>query len=171
MNLKASLFYLGVLIFFFTFLVSTLAFAEIEIGSGNSSMTGGRFVPSIDLAYLQNNNVLAWSGTGVKSGYYYQSSHQLSYFKSWKAGDMWGGDVNSGFGGSVAYTTRAFQDEGSTLEQKDSDFLLGPAIRMNLSYGFFYINMSATFGIRNVLTHAMSLTFQDVESLSVGVRF
>jgi hypothetical protein len=171
MIFKGSISSFAAFIFLISTLFSNFAIAGIEIGSGNSSMTGGRYVPSIDLAYLHDNNVFAWSGTGVKSGYYYQSSHQLSYFKSWKAGDMWGGDVNSGFGGSVAYTTRAFQDEGSTLEQKDSDFLLGPAIRMNLSYGFFYINMSATFGIRNVLTHAMSLTFQDVESLSVGVRF
>ena len=153
------------------FVVPKIALAGIEVGTGNNSMTGGRYVPSLDLAYLYNDKVFTWSATGVKNDYYFQSSHQIGFFKSWKAGDMWGGDMTSGFGGSIAYTSRGFQDKGSTNEKKDSDFLIGPAFRMNLSYNFFYINMSATFGIRNLAAHLGSLTFQDVESLSVGIRF
>lgn len=157
-----------------SFITLTFSFpvqAGFEIGTGSNSMTGGRYVPTLDLAYLHNDKIFTWSATGVKSDYYYQSSHQLGIFKSFKVGDMWGGMVNAGFGGAAAYTSRGFQDEGSTNEQKESDFLIGPAIRMNLSHSIFYLNMAGTFGIRNLTTHALSLTFQDVQSLSVGVRF
>lgn len=163
--------YLLVISFLFTSSFSILARAGFEIGTGSNSMTGGRYIPSLDVSYLHNDKIFAWSATGVKSDYYYQSSHQISFFKSWKAGEMFYGTVNAGFGGAAAYTSRGFQDEGAAAEQNDSDFLIGPAVRMNLSYKFFYFNMSSTFGIRNLATHLLSLTFQDVQSLSVGVRF
>lgn len=155
----------------FIMVLSISARAEFEIGTGNSSITGGRYVPSLDLAYLQGGKIFAWSATGVKSSYYFQSSHLVAFFKSLKAGKMWGADVNSGVGGAAAYTVRGYKDEGAASEQKDSDFLIGPAFRMNLNYKMIYFNINAIFGIRNIGTHVLSLTFQDVQSLSVGIRF
>ncbi len=124
------------------------------------------------MGVLHNDNVYNFSSTGVRNSYYYQSSYQLAYYKSWKAGSMWSGEMTSGFGGALSYSIRSFKDEGTTATERTvSDVVVGPSLRMNLAFGFFYINMSATFGLRNLENHIGSLTFQDVESLSIGVRF
>lgn len=160
-----------ILFFITAFIFSFSAFAALELGAGTNSFTGGRFVPSLDLALTTSDQAFTWSTTGVKNSYYYQSSYLLGYYKTWNAGTMWGGDMNTGFGGAIGYTARAFIDEGSSTEEKASDFLLGPAIRMNWSYGMFYFNMAVTFGLRDLNQHITGLTFQDIESISLGVRF
>lgn len=152
-------------------LFSLQAAAEVEIGVGMNSFTGGRHIPALHLAYASADQAYTWSATGVRSGYYYQASHQIAYYRTWNSGTFWGSDVSSGFGGALAYSARSFQDENATSEDTTSDILLGPAMRVNLSYGVVFIDMSITFGLRNFMTHLSSLTFQDVEFLAMGVRF
>ena len=147
------------------------ALSEIELGSGTSSFTGGRLIPAIELGYATPNQVFTWAATGVRNSYYYQASHQLAFYKTWNVGTMWGGDMNSGFGGALAYSLRSFKDEGSTTENNASDIVIGPCLRMNLSYGFVFFNMAATFGLRDFGTHLTGLSFQDIEFFSMGVRF
>jgi hypothetical protein len=144
---------------------------EMAIGAGINAQTGGRNVPAIEISYLRSNDIFTWAATGVRNEYYYQASHLLFYFRNWKAGTMWGGDVNAGFGAGAGYSIRGFQDEGSTTEVTKSDFLLGPALRLNWSLGFFYLNLSTVFGLRDLQTHIVGLTFQNVESLTIGFRF
>lgn len=146
--------------------------AGFEFGVGSNTFTGGRFVPSLDLAYTSSDKIFAGSSTGVRSSYYYQSSYQAAFYKSWKSGTMWSGEMISGFGGAVAYSVRSFKDEGATATERTvSDIVVGPSLRMTWGFGFFYINMTATYGLRNLTNHLSGLTFQDVESLSLGFRF
>jgi hypothetical protein len=151
--------------------LGSIGFADIEVGSGMNSLTSGRVIPSLEISYATGDSALSWVGSGVRNAYYYQAAHQLSYFKTWNSGTLWGGNISSGFGGGAAYSVRSFQDEGSTTESKASDYVLGPALRMNWSYGFVFINMTATFGIRDLWQHLAGLTFQDIETISIGVRF
>lgn len=144
---------------------------DLEVGGGLNSFTGGRTVPSLELAYLKNSQAFAWAATGVRNKYYYQASHLLFYFRTWNAGSMWGGDVDAGFGAGAGYSVRGFQDEGSTTETTASDVLLGPAIRLNWSFKVVYLNFSTLYGLRQWDKHLLGLNFQDVESLTVGVRF
>lgn len=159
-------------LFLIVFLLHTSnAFADFEIGSGTNSYTAGRYVPSIDLSYATPDQVFAVSTTGVKNSYYYQSSYLVAYFRSWNVGTFWGGNMSTGFGGAAGYSVRSFQDKGSTVSSDTSDFIIGPTFRMHLSYGFFFINMSSLLGLRDLSNHITGLTFQDVESFSIGVQF
>jgi hypothetical protein len=150
--------------------MSSKAQASLEVGIGTSSFTGGRITPSLEFALSANDYALSWFATGMRNSYSYQSSHLVSYYQTWSAGTFLGGDMISGFGASAGYSVRSFQDVGAASEQKVSDYLLGPALRMSWSYGMVYFNFSATFGVRDLLRHLTSLTFQDVETLSVGIR-
>lgn len=145
--------------------------SDVEVGGGINSFTGGRTVPSLEISYLPTNHVFSWAATGVQTKYYYQSSHLLFYFKNWEAGTLWGGGVKAGFGGGAGYSVRGFQDENSTRESVKTDYLLGPAIRLNWSYGPIYLNFSTLFGLRDVQKHLLGLNFQNVESLTLGVNF
>jgi len=156
----------------FLLCLSAKTFASFEVGAGSNTFTGGRFVPSLHLGYSQSDNVYTFSSTGIRNSYYYQSSYLAAYYKSWKAGTLWSGEMNSGFGGAVGYSVRSFKDEGATATEKTvSDFIVGPSLRMNLVFGFFYVNMAITFGLKKLENHISGLTFQDVESLSLGVHF
>lgn len=168
MNIHQRYFYL---FFILHFLQPSFANASLEIGSGMSSMIGGRVIPAFDLAITTTDRAYTFLSTGVQSSYYYQSSYQLGYYKIWSSGSFLGGDIQSGVGASIAYSLRGFQDQNSTTETKATDYLGGPALRMNLSYGFIYINMSIVFGLRSLTQHLIGLTYQDISSLSFGVRF
>lgn len=143
----------------------------LGFGAGINSFTGGRTIPSLEISYQQTEQAFAWAATGVQSKYYYQSSHLLFYFRTWKAGSMWGGDVAAGFGGGLGYSIRGFQDEGATSEEKVSDFLFGPAIRLSWSFGPVSLSFSTLYGLRDIQKHLFGLNFQDVQNLSLGFRF
>lgn len=145
--------------------------ASVEVGGGMNSLTAGRIRPAAEISILTGDSAISWTSAGVRNSYYYMAAHQISYFKTWNSGTLWGGTINSGFGAGGAYSVRSFKDEGSSVEEKTSDYILGPAIRMNWSYGFLYLNLSCTFGIRDLWQHLTGLTFQDVETISLGVRF
>ncbi|HPI39215.1 MAG TPA: hypothetical protein PLJ21_00320, partial [Pseudobdellovibrionaceae bacterium] len=152
----------------FILLLSPTVFAVVELGVGMNSLTAGRVIPALEVSYSSGDSLYSWNGSGVRNFYYYQTAHQISYFKTWNSGTLWGGNITSGFGGSAAYVSRSFKDEGSLVEENSSDFIIGPALRMNWSYGFVFISMTATFGLRDLWQHISGLTFQDIESLSIG---
>lgn len=142
-----------------------------ELGGGLNSQIGGRAVPSLETSVQMSQHSVAWAATGVRSKYYYQSSHLLFYFYNWEAGSMWGGAVKTGFGGGAGSSVRGFMDEGATEEEVANDYLLGPALRLNWSYSFIYLNLSVVFGLRDWQKHLLGLNFQNVESLTLGIRF
>lgn len=145
--------------------------ASYEMGVGSTSLTSGRIVPTLALAVTDSSWTVSGFSTGVQNSYYYQSSYGVNYFKTWNAGTFWGGNLSHGFGGGAVYSLRAFQDEGSTSEAKSTDFLLGPSLRTNWSYGnSVYINIDAIFGVRNPFVSIFSLAFQDAICMSVGIR-
>lgn len=171
MRLKPIKFETVFLFWMTLFFFSQSLFASFEVGGALNSLTSGRVIPSVEFSFSAGDSLYSWVGAGVKNNYYYQTSHQFSYFKTWNAGSFWGGDIQSSFGVSGAYLLRSFTDEGSTTEEKSTDYILGPAIRMSWSYGFLFLNMTATFGIRDLWQHLSGLTFQDIETLSIGMRF
>jgi len=64
-----------------------------------------------------------------------------------------------------------FQDTGSTVEEKKSDFAAGPAFRVHWNFvGPMYFNMEATYGLRELSRH-LTFNFQDMVSFSFGVQF
>lgn len=147
-----------------------LAFSSVEIGTGYSSSHSGRKVSTLALAYSTPNFALSTYSTGVKNEYYYSSAYGIHAFKMKKVGAFFGGPVQAGLGVGMLYSKSAFKDSDDTKESSNSDFLIGPAFRVNWSFlrGFF-VNIDATYGLRNFSSH-LQLNFQDSVSTSIGVR-
>lgn len=81
---------------------------------------------------------------------------------------MFGGTVNAGFGAATVMSVREFQDDGATTDpEKAGDALFGPIVRANLSWGWMYIDVTATYGIRN-FGRLIQLSSQDVVCFSLG---
>ena len=151
--------------------ITTPSYGNIEVGTGLSSATGGRTVPTLALGVHLSNWTASGFATGVQSEYYYHSAYAAHLFRTWKSGTFLGGNVESGFGGGLYYSQRAYQASNETVETTSSDFVFGPAYRLHLVYwDHVYINMDAIFGLRDFSLHT-ALTFQDVISLSLGVTF
>ncbi|MBK9295239.1 MAG: hypothetical protein IPM57_12510 [Oligoflexia bacterium] len=146
--------------------------ASVEAGFGVTSATSGRLVPAVSAAVTWSDKwALTGFSTGVSTNAYYQSTYGLSFFRTWKAGEIIGIDVQSGFGLGTFFSKREFKNlsSGSAAEQK-TDFGVGPALRMNLSFfKNFYLNMEATYGLRELGAH-FTFNFQDMVSASLGFR-
>ena len=66
---------------------------------------------------------------------------------------------------------RGFLDANSTTETTATDYILGPAIYLSWSYGFLQFKFTSIFGLRDLSQHLLGLTFQDSQTISLGVRF
>lgn len=146
------------------------AHALVDLGVGFNSGTSGRQVPAIAAGINGSGWAITGTSTGVQNDYYYYSNYSLSYFWTWSAGQILWGNASAGFGVGTFYNEHAFKDEGSSTEEDQSDFGLGPAFytRWNV-LGPVYLNMEVIFGLRDILRH-VTLNGQDVVTFSVGVR-
>jgi hypothetical protein len=152
-----------------TFLFPSYLFASVQAGTGLSSTTSGRMVPGLEFGLGVENWRATVSAVGVKSAYYYNSSYTAGFFRTWKAGSLFWGEIESGLGGGVMYAERGFQDEGSTEEQKKSDVVAGPAFFVQwFVAGPVYLKLDMLWGFRG-LGPLIGLNGQDVVFLSLGL--
>lgn len=157
------------LIFIAFFKVQVL-FASVELGMGLNSGFAGRLVPSLNHAYSSPSFAMSAFSSGVKNDYYYHSVYGLNLYYMRKAGDLFAGDVQFGFGLGTMFAERGFQDLGDTNTETHSDYLLGPSFRVNWSYfDSIFMNIDATYGLRDIGNH-IGMNFQEIISFSVGAR-
>jgi hypothetical protein len=159
----------------FIFMLASLlsaegAFASVQLGSGLSSSMSGRLVPGVELAA----GTEIWRGSvnsiGVNTGYYYHSSYSAAFFRTWKAGELFWGEVESGLGGGVMYAVRGFRDEGSATETTKDDVAAGPAYFVQWQFaGPVYMKIDMIWGLRG-LGQLIGLNGQDVIFFSLGVK-
>ncbi len=151
-------------------MVPLSSFASVEVGTGYTSAYSGRKVTTLALAYSTPNYALSTYMAGVKNDYYYQSSYGVNVFSMRKGGDLMGGLVQGGFGLGLLYSKSGFKDSDDSSESTNTDFLIGPAFRLNWSFfNNLYLNIDATYGIRNISSH-IQMNFQDSVSTSIGFR-
>lgn len=144
--------------------------AGVDVGLGFNSTTSARLRPALILGTSWGNSRLSAGLTGVKSNYYYHSSYNLAFYKTWKSGDLFFADVESGLGVGGLYSLRSFQDEGSSTATNKSDFVLGPAFEMQwLFSNLTFLSIEVIWGLRDFSSH-LALNAQDVVTFSLGVR-
>lgn len=130
----------------------------------------GRMVPGLEFGLGSEN----WRGTvstiGVNNGYYYHSSYTANFFRAWKAGELFWGEIESGVGGGMNYAVRGFKDEGGTEETQKSDVVVGPAffVQWQLA-GPVYLKIDMLWGLRSV-GQLVGLNGQDIIFISLGGR-
>jgi len=94
----------------------------------------------------------------------------MAWMKTWNADSFLWGDLRAGFGVGLFFSQREFQDEGSTLTEKSSDFGLGPAFRVKWVFvAPVYMNMEVIWGLRDLTAH-LTLNGQDLVTFSIGVE-
>ncbi|MGB0454122.1 MAG: hypothetical protein ACPGJV_10455 [Bacteriovoracaceae bacterium] len=156
--------------FLFIFLTCFQAEASLELGYGMNSTHGGRTIPSLAIAAGTKRFIVSAFSSGVKTNYYYHSTHGLHLLALAKAGDILEGPVVFGLGLGIIHQERGFKDVDATQTDSKSDIVIGPAVRVNWTFfKVMYLNVDATYGLRDVWSH-LTLNFQDVISASVGVR-
>lgn len=155
---------------FVVLVVPTPSLGNVEMGIGMNSGHSGRIVPSITLGVGGKNWIISGFSSGVRNSYYYHANYGLHWFRTFEVGKLLGTEVTFGVGAGAMYAEREFQDLGVPGERK-SDFVLGPAFRVNWTFlKIMFLNVDATYGLRNIYSH-LFLNFQDVISVSVGVRY
>ncbi len=162
---KIFFFLLGCLISF-----SRPTSASIQFGSGLNSAIGGRTVPSINLGVGTDSFEVLTSSVGVATKAYSHSAYSLGGYWTKKAGDLFFGQVVSGFGVGAIYAHRTFKDM-TAAEEKKEDFALGPALfsRWKLA-GPFFISVEGIVGI-NVGSHFgdfIAMNYRDQVNLIIG---
>lgn len=151
-------------------LISCQAFSAVEVGTGLTSVFRGRIVPSMNLATSTDSWAFTGWSAGVQNDFYYHSAYGLHFFLMRKAGTMFGSDVRFGAGLGAMYSERGFQDLDSTEEITNSEWLAGPAFRVNWTFlEYFFVNFDATYGLRDIGAH-LTLNFQDMIAFSIGAR-
>lgn len=157
--------------YLFFILLTGNVYANIEFSVGSSSAFSGRSVNVLNLSYLSNDLLFSATSGGVQNNYYYHSAYTFSVYKYSKIGDFIIGPMNFGAGAGIYFAQKGFDESLSGNIKTDSDFVIGPSFKMNWSfYRFLFLNMEALYGLRDLGTH-LTLNFQEIISLSVGVRF
>lgn len=148
------------------FIISLSSHAEIMLGSGMSSVTKGRTVPNLYTGYDAGAYVVSAYGVGVKTEVYYHSAYRISYYEQ----ATFGGNKRIGFGLGAHYSVRGFKNGKVAEEEKETDFSIGPGFRFAYEFGdIFFATLETMYGINGLMFAALS--FQNVNSLNLGVRF
>ena len=152
----------------FLFLIFSSANADVILGSGFSSMTGGRANPIIYTGIDSPSFAFTVIAMGVKNDVYYHSGYIFSAFAQKDVGDLFWGKIRGGIGGGIHFAERGYSD--GLINENKSDFAIGPTIRVTWEFiPFLFVGVEALYGIRNINT--LILGTQTISNIVLGVRF
>lgn len=142
-----------------------VAHAEFLVGTGMSSVTKGRTVPSLYAGLDVGSAVYTFYAVGVKTDIYYHSAYRLSYYLKQSLGNK-----HFGFGLGAHYSIRGYRNDIGEKEESETDLTLGPGFRFSMDLGeSFFVSVETLYGLRGLM--ALVLSFQNTNSLNIGVRF
>lgn len=158
------------------FVFSQFAFetqAAVLLGTGFNSATGGRLVPALNFGAGGNSFEVLFSSTGVSTQAYYHSAYKLGAYWTWKAGDLFIGNVEAGLGAGALYAERSFEDAGAAAEKK-TDYVLGPTFFVR--WVFFdpaFLAVEGLYGLigpSNRFGDIIALNARDNVNFIIGMR-
>jgi len=163
-----------VLQLFTVFTFSRANAAEIFIGSGFNSSTGGRVIPTLNLGANVNDLEIQFTSVGVATDVYYHSTYKLAVLSRWEAGDFLTRPIDAGFGGGVLYAERGFKDSGSS-ETTKNDYVLGPAFFVRVTLiDPLYLSVDCVYGILGSSSRSgdiLALNARDHVNFVIGARW
>lgn len=144
--------------------------ADGYAGLGFSGVTLGRSIPALHLAMFSDTWRFSLISTGVKTSVYYHNAYQLSLLSRWRAGELFWGEVEAGFGGGVLYGVRGYREDTDQDFEKEGNLVWGPTIYIGWEVlSNVWISLEAIYGIYS--TDALALVFQENCVGSIGVSF
>lgn len=155
-----------ILFLVFSLFLSSNAMASLMIGTGMSSVTKGRTVPNLYSGFDADSFVISGYAVGVKTEVYYHSAYRVSYYEQISLGS----NKKVGYGLGLHYSVRGFKNGKNAQEEKESDVGVGPGFRFAYEFGeSFFASLETMYGINGLMLVALS--FQNVNSLNIGMRF
>lgn len=158
-------------VFLFLVLVPVCLFAESELGLGYASPYGARNIPVLSIAHETTNWKLTLSTAGVQTRLYYHSTYGVSAYKYWRAGELWGFEVQTGFGGGFFYAERGFRDGDTMPLTRSTDIGFGPALLLQWNFPRTFIKLESTYGLSKIFTTVFAASVQDNTVIAVGLRW
>lgn len=143
--------------------------ADLRLGTGFSSSTGGRMVPALYAGLNIANFGISLASVGYQNQLSYHAAHQLNLFGVFRPGKILWGDMEGGIGlGFYHYQIGYKEDLSDTSGTRKSDIAVGPAVRVFWHWtSFTFLGLEAMYGIRNSLF--LFLSSQDSVFAVVGV--
>lgn len=146
--------------------VTEIARADILVGTGMSSVTQGRTVPSLYMGLDNGSSVYNFYAVGVQTEIYYHSAYKFSWYQQTAVGQ----NKRVGFGLGGHYSVRGYRNDKDAKEEKVSDMTFGPGIRFCFDIGdTVFFSLETVYGIKTLMP--LFLSFQNTNSMNFGVRF
>tara|TARA_Y100000385_G_C12750291_1_gene490606 strand:- start:75 stop:554 length:480 start_codon:yes stop_codon:yes gene_type:complete len=140
--------------------------ADVLLGTGMSSVTKGRTVPSLYMGIDKGSSVYNFYAVGIQTEIYYHSAYKVSYYQQTAIGQ----NKRVGFGIGSHYSVRGYRNDKDAKEEKVTDFTLGPGMRFCFDIGdTVFFSLETVYGVRNIMP--LFLSFQNTNSMNFGVRF
>jgi hypothetical protein len=140
---------LAAFIFLFSFTTNAQAYF---VGAGVSTLTEGRFVPSLNLGVPVGNGWLV-SGMmgGVATDAYYCNGYMANVTRYGDFGKLGFGQLRGGFGWGAAFTQKGYAADPEDHPGKmdiDRDYSTGPAFRISfIPFKGMYVGFEMLMGI------------------------
>ncbi len=171
-NLWREVNFLFILPFILFVITTSTTVLAMDIGVGTSSVTSGRQIPALAVAFNSNNYTFSLSSTGTASKLTYFSGYTAGLYNRSKIGDFVGGDLEAGFGLAGFYTKRGFRETTTSSVEEVVDQGAGPGFRIVwLPADFFFASLEAVYGMSTRPTNMVFLSSQDIVVFAIGFRF
>ncbi len=142
----------------------------VQLGVGTTSLTSGRYVPSLQLGYESKQLAVTLSSTGYHTRYDYMSAYIANVYKTFELAELWKTPATAGFGLGVYYSARGFRDTPESAIQETNDFGIGPAFYVALHpFDLFFLRIETLYAAGS--GYNILLVFQDAAQITVGVSF
>lgn len=157
--------------FFLVIIMPKLLIAnEVLLGTGMSSETQGRIVPTIHTGYKYDEVAITVNSMGVQNEVYYHVAYSFSYFKSYDFGEFMWSTLNAGPGISVFYQEFGYRDDTDDDGESESDLNL--ALSFRVEYPLFehaFVAVEGMFGVGSLMM--LFNTYQTTQFFVFGVNF
>lgn len=157
------------ILFLFSFLMSSMSLASIDLGLGTSNFTAGRPVPSLAVGLNSNDWGLLYRSEGVQTTIYAQNAWTVAGYKKLHSENIGFIDAHIGAGLGTTYLLRAYRDSPTADTEKESEFVFGPHFLVKFEIGSFYIGFDTLLGLTSDVTQHLVLNFQDVSHFVIGM--
>ncbi|MBN8540536.1 MAG: hypothetical protein J0L82_09130 [Deltaproteobacteria bacterium] len=154
------------IIFFF---ISSSCWASFDFGIGASSITSGRPSPALALGAESTEWGVLFRSVGVQTTVYAQNAWTLGGYKKILNEPMGPFAVSAGAGLGATYMLRDYRDSPSASNETESDAIVGPQFLVKFQYGVFYLGFDTLLGLTSRFEQHITLNFQDVSHITVGM--
>ena len=154
----------------FLFIPGLVGAAQWDLGTGFSSVTSGRYVPTLALGVQSESWGLLYRSLGARTPVYSQNA--------WAAGghfvlmdEKFGwASASMGVGAGAVYIVRSFRGSPSADSVYNYDPVLGPLFVFRVKVGPVFVSWDIVLGLSSdsFFQNAV-LNFQDVSHVSLGL--